>query len=344
MSTRKFGLMGCVLVLVIPSLSTPRCAGQFIDYAFEGVITEVNANESNVIPGLSIGDDFTGSVRFDSQGWNFTAGIISVSLNGVDLRFEGDYIFGEMSLSFSEGYSLRIQADSGGDIRNSTFSAGNFGLDLEDFQYSDLYDETYPVFLGPEAYEKNEFKIVGSVLASMNFVDAVGELTSLDQIVVDCFGDTNGDFVTDVSDINGFADVLGESALFNRCFDINDDGVISLDDHDLLVENWVSVSPDVNGTFVGDLNLDGSVDVLNDAFTLVRNLGRSGVYGFEDGDLDADGRVDVLGDGFRFVENLGKSIHVGSQPAVVSVPEPNAFLLLVFGTTVLSSRRCRLTV
>lgn len=86
--------------------------------------------------------------------------------------------------------------------------------------------------------------------------------------------------------------------------------------------------------YPGDFNLDGRVDVLNDAFILVGNLGSPG--GFTDGDLvgeggfvdqvdlaffvglgligtenvipgdaNGDGVVDVLGDAFLIVGNLG---------------------------------------
>ena len=60
------------------------------------------------------------------------------------------------------------------------------------------------------------------------------------------------------------------------------------------------------GTLIGDINLDGSVDVLSDAFALVGGLGNSS-GGYANGDLNADGVVDVLGDAFRLVGNLGQS-------------------------------------
>jgi hypothetical protein len=66
----------------------------------------------------------------------------------------------------------------------------------------------------------------------------------------------------------------------------------------------VETSNGQRGTFAGDANLDGTVDVLNDAFALVSNLGQS-VMSFADGDFDADGVVDVLGDAFLLVGNLG---------------------------------------
>ena len=59
----------------------------------------------------------------------------------------------------------------------------------------------------------------------------------------------------------------------------------------------------------GDANLDGRVDVLGDAFTLVANLGTTSGAGWTDGDFSADGIVNVLGDAFILVANLGKERH-----------------------------------
>ena len=70
----------------------------------------------------------------------------------------------------------------------------------------------------------------------------------------------------------------------------------------------------LSGTVIGDMNLDGIVDVLGDAFVLIGNLGQTGV-GYAEGDLNADGRVDVLGDAFRLIGNLGQSTSsVASTP------------------------------
>ena len=72
------------------------------------------------------------------------------------------------------------------------------------------------------------------------------------------------------------------------------------------------------GTFAGDINLDGTVDILGDAFILVNNLGRPAtilVDGEEEanefswglGDLNADRVINVLGDAFLLVGSLGRS-------------------------------------
>jgi predicted outer membrane repeat protein len=58
----------------------------------------------------------------------------------------------------------------------------------------------------------------------------------------------------------------------------------------------------------GDINLDGVVDVLNDAAELVNNLGESSNAVWALGDLNADGSVNVLGDALILVNNLGRDV------------------------------------
>ena len=68
----------------------------------------------------------------------------------------------------------------------------------------------------------------------------------------------------------------------------------------------VETSNGGEGTFAGDTNLDGAVDVLSDAFTLIGNLGGS-VTSWAEGDFNGDGSVTVLGDAFLLIANLGQS-------------------------------------
>ena len=58
----------------------------------------------------------------------------------------------------------------------------------------------------------------------------------------------------------------------------------------------------------GDANLDGRVDVLNDAFALIGNLGTTNGAAWRDGDFNGDGMVDVLNDAFALVGNLGQTV------------------------------------
>ena len=91
------------------------------------------------------------------------------------------------------------------------------------------------------------------------------------------------------------------------------------------------------GTSAGDVNLDGTVNVLGDAFALVGNLNNP-ASSWAEGDLNADGTVNVLGDAFLLVGNLGNSN--GSEgPSASAVPEPGSLSLLAVCTSCVFLRR-----
>ena len=81
-------------------------------------------------------------------------------------------------------------------------------------------------------------------------------------------------------------------------YDLDGSGTIDFSD----VEQFVA---QFGQTKIGDMNFDGTVDVLNDAATLIVNLGNTGV-GYAAGDLDGDGLVTVLGDASMLIINLGQ--------------------------------------
>lgn len=123
-------------------------------------------------------------------------------------------------------------------------------------------------------------------------------------------GDLNLDGSVDAADINLYPNQIGlvaTNAEFDPAFDLDGDGIITLDDHDLLITDFVQTSNGQIGTFIGDANLDGSVTVLGDAFTLVANLGSSDPVTYSEGDFNADQQATVLGDAFLLVANLGAS-------------------------------------
>ena len=120
-------------------------------------------------------------------------------------------------------------------------------------------------------------------------------------------GDFSGNGVVDCDDIDFYIGNLGMPATGTLAdFDLVTDGMIDSADVEFLVENLVATSNGETGTFLGDFNCDGEVDVLNDAFILVGSLGSS-VMSYSDGDVNLDGTVDVLDDAFILVGNLGMS-------------------------------------
>lgn len=120
-------------------------------------------------------------------------------------------------------------------------------------------------------------------------------------------GDFNGDGVVDCGDVDEYIGNLSSAATGALAdLDLVVDGTIDSADVAFLIENLVMTTNGEVGTFLGDLNCDGTVNVLGDAFILVASLGNSAIsYG--QGDINLDGTVNVLGDAFALVSNLGMS-------------------------------------
>ncbi|MDA8564119.1 hypothetical protein N9L06_06665, partial [Mariniblastus sp.] len=108
--------------------------------------------------------------------------------------------------------------------------------------------------------------------------------------------------------------------------------VTDLDDGLSLDGNSDGVAGDAFGgshyvAFPGDTNLDGTVDVLRDAFQFVANLGASGDAVWQQGDFNGDGNVDVLNDAFALVSNLGQSTQTPGNlsDGSVNLPDEETF-------------------
>ena len=129
-------------------------------------------------------------------------------------------------------------------------------------------------------------------------------------IVIEIMGDFDGDMDVDCDDLDGYVGNIGASvegmtgALANLDIDLDD--TITADDAEECITTLVITSNGVTGTFPGDLDCNGSVDVLNDAFALITNLGDT-VTSYAEGDVDFSGNVDVLNDAFVLVGNLGET-------------------------------------
>ena len=118
-------------------------------------------------------------------------------------------------------------------------------------------------------------------------------------------GDFDIDGDVDADDIDFYGGNIGMAADGElEQLDLDGDGMVTLSDHNMHVMQYVQTTNGGTGTFLGDLNLDGTVDVLGDAFILIAGLGSVGA-GWADGDLNADFSVNVLGDAFVLIANLG---------------------------------------
>jgi len=120
-------------------------------------------------------------------------------------------------------------------------------------------------------------------------------------------GDFNDDGVVDCGDVDAYIDNLGLAATGDLAdMDLTGDEQITSDDVAFLIEDLVETSNGQVGTFLGDLNCDGSVDVLGDAIILIANLNNA-VSSYSLGDINLDGAVSVLSDALALVGNLGNT-------------------------------------
>ena len=122
-------------------------------------------------------------------------------------------------------------------------------------------------------------------------------------------GDSDGDMDVDCDDLDSYVgnldtSVAGSTGLAN--LDIDGDEMLTLEDANEAITTLVVTSNGITGTFPGDFNCNGTVDVLGDAFILIENLGGL-VTMYSEGDANFDGFVDILGDAFILVGNLGES-------------------------------------
>ena len=119
-------------------------------------------------------------------------------------------------------------------------------------------------------------------------------------------GDFNGDLVVDCADIDEYIGNLDSDAAARPELDLVADGTIDSADFEFLVEELVETTNGQVGTFLGDFDCNGTVDVLGDAFILVGSLGQP-TASYSAGDITLNGTVDVLGDAFVLVGNLGST-------------------------------------
>ena len=142
-------------------------------------------------------------------------------------------------------------------------------------------------------------------------VRATGTVGFVDNLRIVPIGGTMGDFNesgnVDCDDIDAYLGNIGLDAIGDLAeLDLVADGIINSDDVEFLVMNLVETTNDQVGTFLGDLDCNGTVDVLGDAFILVGSLGQP-TASYSAGDIDLNGTVDVLGDAFVLVGNLGST-------------------------------------
>ena len=194
-------------------------------------------------------------------------------------------------------------------VRNFT------GLDVSQTLSDDGYDSGANAFLCGrvqlEAIAPGMIELAAGpqdgIVGEVNFLSLAFARANISVVEGVRLGDVNLDGVVDCDDLDGYVGNV-EAAVTSELapLDLNNDGTITLDDANTHITTLVQTSNGRTGTFPGDLNCDGEVNVLGDAFALVGNLGNS-VTSYSQGDINFDGTVNVLGDAFILIGNLGNT-------------------------------------
>ena len=183
------------------------------------------------------------------------------------------------------------------------------------FSLSDAAAADPALSIALDDYVANYSTIVGDSFAYFSHQNSGGGTSStfsnfeiaVTTVATDLLGDFNLDDVVDCADLDGYIGNIGEAADGPLvALDIDGNGTLDASDADTHITTLIETSNGAVGTFAGDLNCDGTVDVLGDAFALVASLG-SAVTMYSQGDINFDGEVDVLGDAFELIANLGMS-------------------------------------
>jgi hypothetical protein len=208
---------------------------------------------------------------------------------------------------------------------------------------SNGFDEDNRWLFSREVEVPLEYLIDGNNEVYVDFNSTGGQLVTSSLVLSNdlnprVLGDFDGDGDVDLADLDAFNGNLGMPPAGSLAdLDLDDDGDIDSADLQLHYSTLIETSDGGVGTLAGDLNLDGIVDVLNDAAALVNNIGLA-VNSWALGDIDGDGFVTVLNNGAALVNNLGQS---NNATTAAAVPEPGGLMLIVLASTVALARRHR---
>ena len=284
--------------------------GQFFE-AHGGSVVDITggdfANDFDCQPGClvtisggSFGTDF--NTRFNSND-----GDANVTISGG--TFAGFFINQGSNTEISGGDFDTFRNDDSGSVN---FTGTEFTLDgvpITDLGTTEINDRNVTlagVLADGSAFS---FELDTTVPADLgagsgDFFSSAG---SVSVTLVASLGDFDGNGFVDCDDLDGYignleTDVVAGSP--EAALDFNGDGMLTLADANSTITDLVVTSNGITGTFPGDLDCNGTVDVLGDAFALVNNLGAV-VTSYADGDVNFSGNVDVLNDAFALIGNLG---------------------------------------
>ena len=297
-----------------------------------GLVTLTNSIVANNPSGGDVAGAFPGAITGSSN-------LIEDGTGGIADTITGDPLLGPLAFNggptqthallpgspaIDVGISTTLTDQRGGprvvDLSEVANGANSNGADIGAFELQ----ATEPFVAPPVvvAFARDE----GFVLERPDLLNTISVSFGVDVSVsagdLEIRNDTLGGSVVDSSNLIfsydstrntatwDFSSLLLDAAFYS--FELSD-GIVS-------VVDGLSLDGDGDGTpggeflesvyvaVPGDANLDGQVDVLNDGFALVSDLGANGGASWARGDFNDDGNVDVLGDAFILVSRLGQSV------------------------------------
>ncbi len=232
---------------------------------------------------------------------------------------------GSLDNAFDSGTASGLSIDDDTYVTDGRFTALDKGenllyvFDIDGGGLPDVVADTYVIDLdtGDIVYEEknsaNHFLIEHGIRWMLR-----GDITDDGHITAD---DIDELFATDAS----------SDTLVNEWHDLTGDGTVDSSDLDELVQ-------EILGTYYGDTDLDGDVD-LGDLGMMLGGYGSTSGMGWADGDLDGDAQIG-LSDLGKLLGSYGSTGSVGAG-APAPTPEPTTMLLLGLGGAALIRRRRR---
>ena len=263
------------------------------------ILYEYDDNEAAVAPNsvpitieiFEVADVSVDTLVVGAELLNFTLPVGSFPDNGQqgEALFTLDTAIPLAAATGTEGYGIRISGGTGDVTRGFEWGRSTASVGGSIFDDGRAYDNDGVTGFGnSDTPERDMSLALNPVPGPLGDFDADGDVDLLD-----------------LDDYNG---VLGSPAVGTEAaLDLDGNGTVEAADFMQHYETLVETSNGQVGTFAGDLNLDGTVNVLGDAFALVGNLGGADIVSWAQGDLNADQQVNVLGDAFALVSNLGMS-------------------------------------
>jgi hypothetical protein len=269
------------------------------EYGASGVMTEATSVAAPT-DGVTLSNGFDGFIDFTLTD---TTGEPRV-LDGFH------FDTGAFRPNAATDWQLEILA--GGDLSSGSVATGVVSVNAGPIQDDESIDLS---MLSDNTLDAN-----GTVTFRLNFTGGGGDAGAaqgghhifLDNVAITSaaasrLGDFDNDGDVDLDDLDRYNGNLGVDATGElEALDLDADGLVGVSDFETHYGTLVETTNGEQGTLAGDLNLNGIVDVLGDAFALVSNLGNTG-SSWSQGDMNADRIIDVLGDAFALVANLGRT-------------------------------------